>query len=102
MIVDELGLSEEFTSATKSGIVVGLAAIVGSIIPLISFFFVPLITIKMAIILSLIISAIALFITGAIEGQLTVGHWVKKGIQLTLIGMAAALIGFLVGKIIGM
>ncbi len=98
MMRDELGLSITLIHPIKSAIVVGLAAIIGSMIPLMTFFFLPVTT---AIIYSLIISAIALFITGAIEGKMTVGKWVKKGIQLMAIGMAAAGIGFIVGKVLG-
>ena len=98
MMKEELKLENEFISPGKSAFVVGLASIVGSFIPLIAFFFLP---IGMAVITSVIISAIALFITGAIEAKFTVGHWIKKGIQLMVIGMAAAGIGFLVGKLLG-
>ncbi|MBS3099591.1 VIT1/CCC1 transporter family protein [Candidatus Pacearchaeota archaeon] len=98
MMADELGLSNEFINPVKSAIVVGLAAILGSFIPLTAFFFMP---INSAIIWSLIISAIALFITGAVEGKITIGKWFKRGIQLAVIGMVAAGIGFLIGKILG-
>ncbi len=98
MMKEELELSDHFIHPVKSAVVVGLAAIIGSIIPLITFFF---LSIKSAIIGSLIVSTLALFITGAIEGKLTVGHWIKKGIQLAIIGMAAAGIGFLIGKLLG-
>jgi predicted membrane protein (TIGR00267 family) len=98
MMKDELGLSKEFTNPIKSAIIVFFAALIGSLIPLISFFFAPINT---AIIFSLIFSAIALFITGALEAKLTVGNWIFKGIQLMIIGMAAAFIGFVVGKITG-
>jgi predicted membrane protein (TIGR00267 family) len=98
MMKEELGMSNEFISPLKSMIVVGMATIIGSIIPLLSFFFFPITT---AIYLALIISAIALFVAGAIEGKFTVGHWVKKGFQLMIIGMVAAGIGFLVGKVLG-
>lgn len=97
MMKEELDLSNQFIHPFKSAFTVGLAAIIGSIIPLVSFFLFP---IQTAIIASLIISAIALFITGAIEGKINLGHWVKKGIQLTVIGMVAAGIGFLLGKLI--
>jgi VIT1/CCC1 family predicted Fe2+/Mn2+ transporter len=99
MMEEELGLSKKFINPVKSAIVVGLAALIGSGIPLIAFFF---FSIKSAMYISLVISAIVLFITGAVEGKITVGHWFKKGIQLTIIGMAAAGIGFLVGKLFGM
>ena len=98
MMKEELGLSDQFIRPIKSAAVVGLAALFGSFIPLTAFFF---FSIQNAIIGSLIVSAIALFITGAIEGKITVGHWFKKGVQLTVIGMAAAGIGFLVGKLLG-
>jgi VIT1/CCC1 family predicted Fe2+/Mn2+ transporter len=98
MMKEELGLSDEFISPVKSAFVVGIAAIIGSLIPLTAFFFFP---IKTAIIFSLIISAIALFITGATEARLTIGNWLKKGLQLMIIGMAAALIGFIIGKLLG-
>lgn len=98
MMKEELELSNELAHPVKSAIIVLLASLVGSFIPLTAFFFLP---IQTAIISSLIISAIALFITGAIEGKLTVGSWIKKGFQLMIIGMAAALVGFLVGKLTG-
>lgn len=98
MMKEELGLSREFIYPIKSAIIVGLAAIIGSFIPLIAFFFLP---VKTAIIWSLILSAAGLFITGAVESKFTVGNWIKKGVQLTVIGMIAAGIGFLVGMIFG-
>jgi vacuolar iron transporter family protein len=98
MMKEELGLTKEFISPLKSMVVVFFAALIGSFIPLTGFFFFPINT---AIIFSLIISAIALFITGAIEAKLTVGNWIKKGFQLMFIGMAAAVVGFIVGKLSG-
>lgn len=97
MMKEELGLSKEFISPLKSMFVVCLATIIGSMLPLVSFFFFPINT---AIIISLIISAVALFITGAIEAKFTVGHWLKKGVQLMIIGMLAALIGFVIGELL--
>ena len=96
MMKDELGLSNKFTNPIKSAIIVFLAALIGSLIPLTAFFFLPL---NLAIISALILSTIALFLTGALEAKLTVGNWLYKGIQLMIIGMTAALVGFAVGKI---
>ena len=98
MMKEELGISREIVSPIKSAIIVFLAALIGSFIPLTAFFFLP---INQAVILSLIISAIALFATGAIEASMTVGNWIKKGFQLMVIGMTAALVGFIVGKLTG-
>jgi VIT1/CCC1 family predicted Fe2+/Mn2+ transporter len=98
MMKEELGLSKEFISPIKSAGVVFLATLIGAFIPLTAFFFMPIYS---AIIYSLIFSAIALFITGALEAKLTIGNWISKGIQLMLIGMTVAIIGFIVGKIFG-
>jgi len=98
MMKEELGLSSNPPHPIRSAIVVGLAAMIGSFIPLFAFFFLPIST---AIVGSVILSAIALFITGAVEAKINMGNWVKKGIQLMGIGMAAAFIGFIVGKILG-
>jgi len=98
MMKEELGLSANFVLPLRSALIVGLAAMAGSLIPLAGFFFFG---IRTAIVIGLIVSAVALFIAGAVEGKITVGHWVKKGLQLAAIGMGAALIGFLVGKLLG-
>jgi VIT1/CCC1 family predicted Fe2+/Mn2+ transporter len=98
MMKEELGLVKERISPMKSAIIVFLVALIGSLIPILPFFFMPL---KSSIVNSIVISALALFITGAIEGKLTLGKWLKKGIQLMIIGMLAALVGFIVGKIAG-
>ena len=98
MMKEELGLSNVFNNPIKSTIVVFFSSVLGSIIPLFPFFFLPLYT---ALIISLIISAITLFITGALEAKFTLGNWISKGIQLTLIGMAAAAVGFIIGKLTG-
>ena len=48
-----------------------------------------------------LIFTIALFITGALEAKATIGNWVKKGIQLAVIGILVAAIGFVIGKLLG-
>ena len=98
MMKEELELSNKFSHPLRSAFIVLFASLLGSFIPLTAFFF---LSINTAIVVSLIIAAIALFITGAIEGKLTVGNWFKKGLQLMIIGMAAAFVGFIIGKFAG-
>lgn len=98
MMKEELNLTRESIGALKAAFIVLASSFVGSFIPLMPFFFMQ---IKAAIMLALAISAISLFITGAIEAKLTVGNLVSKGIQLMLIGMLAAFVGFIVGKVFG-
>ncbi len=77
-----------------SALVVGFSAIVGSLIPLMPFFFM---SIKDGIVVSMCVSALALFIFGAVKAKLTVGSLAKSGIQMAVIGIVSALAGYAVG-----
>lgn len=97
LVREELGLEkiDKSTIFTISA-TVGIAALAASFVPVAPFFFLPH---SSAIIVSLIFSMIVLFAIGAYEAKTYVGSWLKSGVQLTLIGMGAALVGFLIGKI---
>ncbi len=99
MMTEELGLSEsKHINPLSEGAVVGLSALVGSLLPLIPFFlFSPL----QAIVPAIVIAVIALFIAGAYKGKTTLGKWWKTGIEMAVIGLAAALIGYAVGLLAG-
>ncbi|MEK6834856.1 MAG: VIT1/CCC1 transporter family protein [Nanoarchaeota archaeon] len=95
MMAEELGLlPHEYSNPEKSAFVVGFSAVIGSIIPLMPFFFLP---IKTSIIVALVSAALTLFITGIIKAKLTVGNKFKSGIEMLIIGILAALSGYLVG-----
>lgn len=99
MMTEELKLfPEEFSHPLKSALIVGLSSVAGSIIPLIPFF---LTTGTNAMLSAASISAIALFTGGAIKAKLTIGGWKRSGTEMLLIGMTAALVGFAIGKILG-
>jgi len=85
-------------SVLRSAVVVGVATIVGSLIPLVPFFFLPRLS---ALWTAIGVSAAALFFVGAYEAQTSVGDWRRKGLQMTLIGLGAAFIGYLAGKLFG-
>lgn len=97
LVKEELGLEkiDKSTIFTISA-TVGVAALVASFVPITPFFFLPH---SLAIIVCLASSAIVLFGIGAYEAKTYVGSWLKNGIQLTIIGLGAALVGFLIGKI---
>ncbi|MEX0622007.1 MAG: VIT1/CCC1 transporter family protein [Candidatus Woykebacteria bacterium] len=100
MMKFELGLQPvETRNALSSGVVVGISAVVGSLIPLLPFFFLsPLnISIPQAIWVSLVISALALFVVGSYKAKTTIGDWKKSGAEIAVIGIVAALIGYAVG-----
>jgi len=87
-------LKEEYENPKKSAYVVGLSAIIGSLIPLIPFFF---LSVSSSITIALVLAALALFITGTIKGKLTKENQFKEGFKILVIGMLAALVGYLVG-----
>lgn len=97
----EVMMSEEFqmsppekTHALNSGIVVGVAAIIGSLIPLAPFFFLD---VTSSIWTSIAISALTLFVVGFYKARITIGKPFRSGLQMTLIGIISALAGYLVG-----
>ncbi|MBI2079573.1 VIT1/CCC1 transporter family protein [Candidatus Micrarchaeota archaeon] len=99
MMAEELGLAPvESKNPVMEGVIVGASAVVGSLIPLIPFFFLPL---DSAIIPSIVISAVALFLTGAYKGKTTIGNWFRSGVEMMVIGFVAAMAGYLIGLYLG-
>jgi predicted membrane protein (TIGR00267 family) len=80
-------------------VVVFLAALIGSIIPLIPYFYFNL---GDAVKSSLGISLFVLFIAGVITGKLSkTEHWIKSGLRILIIGAGAAVLGYIVGLWLG-
>ena len=88
----------EFRKPMQSAVIVGIASVVGSLIPLIPFFF---FTAKESMVTALGISGVALFFLGAVKAKLTIGDWKKSGFEILAIGLLAALAGYVVGRILG-
>ncbi len=97
MMHNELKLTPiEASRAIRSAIIVGLSAIVGSLIPLLPFFFFP---IGPSILLSIGLTALTLFGAGVYKAKTLVGHPGKSGLQMALIGTISALTGYLIGAL---
>jgi len=97
MMAEELRLSPVgHRAAVKSALVVGIAAVIGSLIPLTPFILLP---VAPAMLTSLVVAAGALFAVGAYKARLTVGRPGRSGLEMALIGTASALVGYLVGLI---
>lgn len=73
---------------------VGISSLIGSLIPLFPFFFLP---IKESIMASIIISTLTLFAVGYYKAKVYVGSPVKSGLEIAVIGMGAAIIGYGIG-----
>lgn len=76
--------------------IVGVSAVVGSFIPLIPFFFLSVTT---GVWVSLIVSTLALFAVGVYKAKATIGHPAKSGFEMAIIGMSAAVSGYVIGTI---
>ncbi len=98
MMSEELQLQHiDRKSALRSAIIVGIAAIIGSLIPLLPFLLVP---VSIGILVSIGISALVLFIVGAVKARMTVGHPGKSGLEMAVIGTVSALVGYAVGALL--
>lgn len=95
MMTEELRLFPEgYERPALNGITVGVASILGSLLPLAPFVFLDL---GNAVLTSVLLSLITLFIIGSIKARLTVGNWIRSGIEMGIIGGVAALAGYVIG-----
>jgi len=101
MMAHELKLAPvDKTQARRSAVLVGVAALVGSLVPLI-----PFVAyggdIMTGIVISLILSAATLFLIGWYKGKATLGRPYRSGTQMLVIGIVSALAGFGVAYLVG-
>jgi VIT1/CCC1 family predicted Fe2+/Mn2+ transporter len=96
----ELGLEEpEAGRAHTSAATIALSYVAGGLIPLAPYFF-P-ISINHALIASVIITLLALFVFGYIKGRFTTHHPLRSAWQTVAVGALAAGAAFLLAKLIG-
>ncbi len=88
--------SVEAPDIFRSAIVITIATLIGHLIPLLPFVWASRGT---ALIIALVLSALVLFGVGAYQAVTLVGDWRKKGLQMLVIGLGAAGIGFLIGQL---
>jgi len=83
--------------ALRSALIVGVAAIIGSIIPLAPFILLP---VGLSMWVSITISALVLFIVGVYKARVTVGNPGRSGLEMAVIGTVSALVGYAVGALL--
>lgn len=98
MMEQELGLEKvDRKEALPNAIIVGLSALIGSFIPLLPFIFLP---VKMGMAVSLIVTSLTLFAVGYYKAKVTLGRsFLRLGLEMMIIGMLSALVGYLVGSL---
>ncbi|OGS50162.1 MAG: hypothetical protein A3K65_01680 [Euryarchaeota archaeon RBG_16_68_12] len=110
MMAHELNLAPiEETQPLRSALLVFVAAILGSLIPLVPFILTPVLVsgsvqtqIMYGIVASLVVSALTLFLIGWYKAKVTVGRPARSGAQMTLIGVMSAIAGFGVAYLVGL
>jgi vacuolar iron transporter family protein len=80
----------------RSAVVITIATLIGHLIPLIPFLWLAR---TPALVLAIVLSTFVLFGVGAYSAVTLVGDWRKMGLKLVAIGLGAAGVGFLVGRL---
>ncbi len=95
MMAEELKVSPvEQRGVLNIALIVGIAAVIGSLIPLAPFFGLP---IWAAVWASISLAGVSLFVVGAYKASVTVGVWWKSGLQMLAIGLVTALVSYAIG-----
>ena len=83
--------------ALRAAWIVGLSAVLGSLVPLAPFVFLPIST---SMIASVVVTAAVLYAIGSYKARVTVGRPARSGLEMALIGTISALAGYLIGLIL--
>ena len=76
MMAEELKMfPEDYEKPLKSAVIVGLSAVIGSLMPVLPFFVLP---VRLGMAYALVLSVAALFIVGAVKARITIGDWKKS------------------------
>lgn len=95
MVQKELGLEvEQETARIGDGVTMGLSYIAASIVPLISYFFLPL---KEALIVSMLLTILVLAGIGFVRGKLAKINLIISALEVVAVGTVSALGGYFLG-----
>jgi predicted membrane protein (TIGR00267 family) len=92
MMVEELGLKPiAVDGVAKTAVSVGLSCMVGSLVPLLPYFFLP---VGVGLWAAVAFSALVLFAMGFYKAKVTIGNYWRSATELCVIGLCAALAGY--------
>jgi predicted membrane protein (TIGR00267 family) len=83
-------------SLVQSAVIVTVATLIGHLIPIIPFMILARAT---AVVVAIALSAVALFAVGVYSAKTLVGDWRRSGLQMVVIGLGAAALGFLIARL---
>jgi predicted membrane protein (TIGR00267 family) len=97
MMDEELHLQPVATTEImRSSVVITGATLVGHFIPLLPFLWLAR---GPAVVTAIVLSAVVLFGVGVYSSITLVGDWRKNGVKMVMIGLGAAAVGFLIGRL---
>lgn len=97
MMDEELHLQPKQTrDIIRTAVVITIATLIGHLIPLLPF---VVLTRTPALFLAIVLSGMALFGVGVYSALTLVGNWWTSGLKMLTIGLGAAALGFLVGRL---
>jgi len=88
---------EQLENPLENGLVMGISYIIGGIVPVILYFFLPLET---AVGSSIAVTLFGLFFLGVYTTKFSKRTWWKAGVEMLGLASAAALVGYVVGQVI--
>lgn len=80
-----------------SSVIVTVATLIGHLIPLVPFLAVSG---TPAVVAAIVLSGVTLFAVGAYSAKTLIGDWRKSGLQMLIIGLGAAALGFVIGRLL--
>jgi VIT1/CCC1 family predicted Fe2+/Mn2+ transporter len=86
----------EGNAVVRSSIVITIACLIGSLLPLVPFM---LLDRSAAIPVCIVLAALTLFAVGVYEAKTMVGSWWRSGLRMAVIGLGAAAVGVLVSRL---
>ena len=97
-VQEELGISESNTSPMREAWITGLATAVGALIPVLPFFFFAGPT---AVVVSFAVSMLSHWVVGAARSVFTGRSVFRSGLDMLVVGLGVAVVGYFVGNWIG-
>ncbi|HXN33328.1 MAG TPA: VIT1/CCC1 transporter family protein, partial [Polyangiaceae bacterium] len=99
MMAEEHGLRPiEHRRSLRSALIVFVAALVGSLLPVLPFLLLP---VRMAALGAIAVAGASLFGIGAHKARLTLGRPLRSGLEIMAIGLLSALAGWAIGTLFG-
>ena len=85
------------SSPVLSGVVMGLFYLLGGGVPLVAYLLWP---VDQAMLPAIVITGVVLFFIGVLKARYVYGHWLKSGMEMMLVSLTAALLGYFIGSLV--